>query len=46
MPFFEHDKFMEYVTTMNLCEMQCYMKGLFVALSSVHELGIAHFAPL
>ena len=42
MPFFEHDKFTEYVTNMTLFEMQDYMKALFMALSSLHELKIIH----
>ena len=42
MPFFEHDKFTEYISTMNLYEMRGYMRALFLALLAVHELGIIH----
>ena len=42
MPFFEHDSFRKYVSTLTLNEIQHYMKALFTALVSVHELGIIH----
>ena len=42
MPFIEHDKFKEYVEIMALSEVQDYMKGLFLALTSVHKFGIIH----
>ena len=42
MPFIEHDKFNEYVSKINLCEVRDYMKSLFVSLASIHEIGIIH----
>ena len=41
-PFFEHDSFRNYVSTLTLNEIQDYMKALFTALVAVHELGIIH----
>jgi len=42
MPFIKHDRFKEYVSVMSLCEVQDYMKSLFVSLASIHEIGIIH----
>ena len=42
MPFIKHDKFKDFFSTLTLNEVQTYMKSLFQALVSVHELGIIH----
>ena len=42
MPFIEHDKFKDYVSSLTLYEVQDYMKALFMALVATHELGIIH----
>ncbi|EKX40815.1 hypothetical protein GUITHDRAFT_75261 [Guillardia theta CCMP2712] len=40
--FFEHDNPSDYVKDLTIKEISHYMKNLFVALRSVHSLGIIH----
>lgn len=42
MPFFQHDRFSEYIKDMNLNEIKDYMKNLLVALRKVHSFGVIH----
>ena len=42
MPFIEHDKLKDFISTLTVHEVRAYMKALFNALVSVHKLGIIH----
>jgi cell division control protein 7 len=42
MPYFSHDKFMDYLHDMSIEEIKLYMYSLFVALNNVHKYHIIH----
>ncbi|XP_065916920.1 cell division cycle 7-related protein kinase-like isoform X2 [Dysidea avara] len=42
MPFFEHDKFQDYINDITISEVQQYMKAMLTALQTVHSYHIIH----
>ncbi|XP_013394451.1 cell division cycle 7-related protein kinase [Lingula anatina] len=42
MPYFQHDVFQDYITSMNVEEMREYMRNLLVSLAQVHQYNIIH----
>lgn len=42
LPYFEHDKFKDYITTLSLTQMQNYMKALLQALNHLHANFVIH----
>lgn len=42
MPYMQHDRFHEFFNKMELAEVQCYMKNLFIALRRVHKFNVIH----
>lgn len=42
MPFIAHERFHEYFDTLNLKQMQIYMKNLLKALKHIHDYNIIH----
>lgn len=42
MPYFQHDRFTDYVKDMNLDEMRDYMRNLLIALKKVHLNKVIH----
>jgi len=42
MPFFQHDRFSEYIKDMDLDEIKEYMRNLLIALKKVHSNNVIH----
>lgn len=42
LPYFQHDRFNEYMSFMSTDEVRLYMKNLFQALARIHSNGIIH----
>lgn len=42
MPYFQHDRFNDYMSLMSLDEVRLYMKNLFMALARIHSNGTIH----
>jgi len=42
LPYFEHDKFKDYLITMKLDQIQRYMRALFDSLSHLHSKQVIH----
>lgn len=42
LPYFEHDKFKDYLFTMTTLQIKDYMKALFISLQHLHVNQIIH----
>lgn len=42
MPYFQHDRFIDYVHTMSVLEIKDYMRALLIALRKIHSNGVIH----
>jgi serine/threonine protein kinase len=42
MPYFQHDRFVDYVLIMSVLEIKEYMRALLIALRKIHVNGVIH----
>ena len=42
LPYFEHDKFKDYLFTLSLQQIKDYIRALFISLHHLHQNGIIH----